>query len=401
MKTPSLASHKLCTGCGACAAVCQLEAIIVEHESDGHYYPHIDSSICVGCLQCEKVCPIQGAFKYGCNSMNSTPLKAWNTNYAQRQRSSSGGVFSALATWFIENGGYVSGAIIDKLQIKHIVSSKIEDIRRMQGSKYLQSETVEAFKRILELLPDNKVLFSGTGCQVAGLICLVSKKNTKLLDNLFTIDIVCDGVPSYRLLEKTVDSLNNDNVSIFSFRNKTKGWSKTPKELTLMVDGEKRCIGEHNLMIQGFNKSLTSRYSCYDCKYAFTDRKSDITIADFWGLQNESDENLFNGVSLVLVHSSKGRQALASSNIHFSSVSWPEATRSNFRVYYGEKRGFADTWLHRNIGYLFDHFSYKNLLCLYGVTPKSRYDILGRIVHLWYQRKIEKVKKEINKHKLV
>lgn len=401
MKTPMLASHKLCTGCGACAAICQLGAISVERENDGHYYPHVDHRVCVGCSQCEKVCPVQSAFEYGNNSMLSTPLKAWNNNDEQRLRSSSGGVFSALAYWFIEQGGYVSGAIIDKLQIKHIVSRDIKDISRMQGSKYLQSETTEAFKRILELLPDHKVLFSGTGCQVGGLLCLVRKKNPELLSNLFCVDIVCDGVPSYRLLEKTIESLHCNDVSIVSFRNKSKGWNKTPKELILSVDGVEKNLGEANLMICGFNKSLTSRYSCYDCQFAYTDRLSDITIADFWGVENESDENLYNGVSLAIVHSTKGQQLLDDANIQTSLVEWSEATKVNFRIYQGKKYGFDNTWLRRNLGFLFDRLPYSDLNRFYGAALKSRFDLVGRAVHRWYHRKAKKMKKSINKNKLV
>ena len=401
MKAPVLAPSKQCTGCGACAAACKFSALSLRMLSDGHFYPTVNADECVGCLQCEMVCPIQSSFEYGCNSMLSFPQKAWNKDDGQRMRSSSGGVFSALAFQFIKEGGYVSGAVIEGLSIKHIVSSNAEDIIRMQGSKYLQSETTEAFKQIMELLPVHRVLFSGTGCQVAGLLCLVNRKSPKLLDNLFCVDIVCDGVPSYKLLEKTVESLHSKDVSLVSFRNKAKGWSHTPKELTLCVNGQEKNLGSANLMIKGFNKALTSRYSCYDCKYAFTDRRSDVTIADFWGLENETEDNLLKGVSMVIVHSDKGKQMMADANIQYSRVDWSMAVSKNFRLYQGEKYGFTDTWLRRNLSLLFSHFSYKTLMSIYAASPTSQFDIIGRIVGVWYKMKNEKMKREISNNVII
>lgn len=401
MKTPVLASSRLCTGCGACAAACKFGALELQRLSDGHFYPVVNTESCVGCLQCERTCPVLSGYEYGSNSMSSSPYKAWNKEDNQRLKSSSGGVFYALASQIVREGGYVSGAIIDGLEIKHIVSNKEDDLTLMQGSKYLQSSTTEAFKRILQLLPEHRVLFSGTGCQVAGLICLVKKKNPKLLDNLCCVDLVCDGVPSYRLLEKTVESLHSKKVSLISFRNKAKGWSRTPKELTVSIDGQEKNLGSSNLMIKGFNKALTSRYSCYDCKYAFTDRQSDITIADFWGLENESEDNLFKGVSMVIAHSGKGRQMLAKSNIQFVPVEWSMAIGKNFRLYQGEKYGYTDTWLRRNLNFMFDHFSYRTLMRIYAVSPKSGFDILGRLVGNWYKKKNEEMKIQISKNKII
>lgn len=400
MKTPNLATREQCTGCGACSAVCNNNSIFVGRERDGHYYPKINQQVCIGCLQCEKVCPICSSFEYGSNCLISKPLKAWNNNNNQRLASSSGGVFSAMAYQFIREGGYISGAVVDKLTIKHIVTCELGDISRIQGSKYLQSETVEAYKRIVELLPTTKVLFSGTGCQIAGLLCLVKKKCPNYMDNLFCVDVVCDGVPSYRLLEKTVETIQSDDVAIVSFRNKSRGWNKTPKELILKINGIDTNLGEDNLMICGFNKSLTSRFSCYDCKFAFTDRISDATIADFWGLENETEENLHKGVSLVVVHSQKGYELLKRANIQFASVDWAMATNKNFRLYQGRKPSFADTWLRKHICYMFDHFSYNTLFKFYGVSLSSRYDVVGMLIRSWYRGLNKKMKHFMKNNKI-
>lgn len=401
MKTPVLALSKLCTGCGACAAACKFGALELKRLSDGHFYPAINPEVCIGCLQCEKSCPVLTGFLYGSNSLKSSPQKAWNEDDAQRMKSSSGGVFSALASLFVKSGGYVSGAVIDGCEVKHIVSNNEDDIISMQGSKYLQSQTTDAFRRIVKLLPKHRVLFSGTGCQVAGLRCLVKRINPELLDNLLCVDLVCDGVPSYRLLEKTVESLHSKDVKLVGFRNKANGWNRTPKELTVCVDGKEKNLGSSNLMIKGFNKALTSRYSCYDCKYAFTDRRSDITIADFWGLEDETEENLFKGISLVIIHSDKGNHILAESNVQYAPVEWSIAMRKNFRLYNGEKYGFSNTWLRRNIGFMFNHFSYSTLMRVYAVSPKSGFDLLGRMVSSWYKKKNERMKREISNNVII
>ena len=170
--------------------------------------------------------------------------------------------------------------------------------------------------------------------------------------------------------------MHSKDVSLVSFRNKAKGWSRTPKELIVSVNGQEKNLGSTNLMIKGFNKALTSRYSCYDCQYAFTDRRSDVTIADFWGLENETEDNLFKGVSMVIVHSDKGKQMLAEASIQYSRVDWSMAVSKNFRLYQGEKYG-------------------------YTASPTSKFDIIGRIVGHWYQRKNEKMKRQISNNTLI
>ena len=208
-----------CSGCGACYNACPTNAISMQQNEEGFLYPVVDETKCSNCGLCKNICPVINLTYKNKSIPKCYAFKATNKI---RQKSTSGGAFAVLAKHFIENEGYVAGAIwTDDFLVKHIVSNKIEDIEKMKKSKYLQSEIGDCYKKIKQLLESNiKVLFSGTPCQVAGLKAYLKKD----YDNLFSLDLVCHGVPSSKVFQKYLQELldNNEQILSFDFRHKKK-----------------------------------------------------------------------------------------------------------------------------------------------------------------------------------
>lgn len=325
--TPQLATYKECTGCFACAEVCPQNAIDTFINFEGHFEVSVDPNKCIHCAKCEKVCIIAKE-KYGCNDLSQSSIYAgYATDVNLRRNATSGGVFAAIAKMIIENGGAVAGASFDGTYARHILINRIEDIEKLQGSKYTPSSMKGIYKEIESVLPNRKVLFSGTGCQVAGILSYF--EGNSHLNNLITVDLICGGVPSIELIRKFN---KNNNCKIKSFRNKNK------YELSVeSVEGDIKVISGKNLPIDGFAYEMTNRLSCYDCQFAFCHRKSDITIGDLWDyavLPGEHEK----GVSMVLLHSEKARDIISSTpNVYLEDVPW-QVIKKNYRVVYGKGR---------------------------------------------------------------
>lgn len=318
--------HKYdCCGCSACMQICPKKCISLKEDNEGFLYPSIKSSDCIDCHLCERICPIMNV---------SSPQKdvsvfaVINSDEEIRMQSSSGGVFTLLAQKVINEGGVVFGAKFnDKWEVVHGYSETLEGLSQFRGSKYVQSELGNCFIEAREFLNDGrKVLFSGTPCQIAGLHNYLRKH----YDNLLTVDFVCHGVPSPGIWRKylyeefnhsalygaaagknTVLSSSLNAMPVITgieFRDKTlNGWkkfsfvvrgksaSKADKNSVLLSDMHK-----DNLYMKGFLRNIYLRPSCYHCAFKSFRSQSDITLADFWGVEKFYPEmNDDKGVSLV------------------------------------------------------------------------------------------------------
>ena len=308
---PQLASKETCTGCAACGNICPHDAITLRPNEEGFLQPSVNPEKCVECKLCEKACPI----------VNGKDLKhpevtqvyaLWDNR--TRTESSSGGAFSAFARGVLDKGGVVFGAAwTDEFTCGHIECTSAEELSRLRGSKYVQSDINNTFKAAKAALTEGKpVLFTGTPCQIAGLRSFLLKP----YPNLLTIDIVCHGVPSNVLFKNYISKLKAEypqyrEATGFSFRN-LKGWGLQPGVL-LQDKSMKHLSGIPNLYMHGFNRGMIFRESCYDCHFNGLSRVGDLTIADFWGLGRQGTpfgHNQTQGVSLVLANSEAGRQAL-------------------------------------------------------------------------------------------
>ena len=295
-----------CTGCMACKNICPRNAIRVK-EKDGFCYPEIIEEYCIGCNLCEKACPV-------CNYVEEKEKKVYayackNNNEKIRMESSSGGVFTLIASWIINSGGVVYGvAFNEKFETEHVRIDQIEDLSKLRGSKYIQSKIGSTMKEARkDLLEGRKVLFTGTPCQIEGIQTFLGKD----YDNLYLQDLICHGVPSKKIFEKYMQYQQEKNGEIekFSFRNKeNKGWNNYQVHI---VGKSKEEYIDHSKdsFMNFFLTDIALRESCYQCNFKKKYRNSDITLADFWGINEVCPEmNDEKGTSLVIVNSEKGKK---------------------------------------------------------------------------------------------
>lgn len=305
--------NRKCTGCGACFNVCPTKAISMVKNSEGFSEPKIDNEKCIHCGLCDQVCPILN----GTSRESQYPIPkvyaGWNKDEKVRLKSSSGGVFSVLAEYFLKKKGFVCGAAFDeKNKLRHIIISSKKDLTKLRGSKYVQSEIGGVFREIRNLLEEDKsVLFSGTPCQTAGLKNFLKKEYEKLL----VVDIVCHGTPSPVVFEKylkEIERKNNKKITKINFRDKSTGW----KSYSFTLSDEKEDILKEkfseNIFFEGFLKNLYLNKICTSCPYSQFPKCSDITLGDYWGIEGY-DQKLDDpkGVSVIILNNDKGTEYLS------------------------------------------------------------------------------------------
>ena len=301
---PLLADRTHCTGCSACAAACPKDAIALVRDREGFAFPQVDLEKCVRCGICTRTCPML-------QEREPRPLPAafaaWNREADIRRDSSSGGAFSALADYVLEGGGVVFGAALDgKQHLRHTACFRKEDLWRLRGAKYVQSDLEGVFREVRKCLETRQVLFSGTPCQVDGLYRYLGRRP----ENLTTCDLVCHGVPSPGVWEdmaRYIEKKRGRELQTVRFRNKVEGW-KNSHFTAVYDDGT---VDTHPLYEteygRAFGRALFLRPCCHRCPYACMNRPGDFTLGDLWGLRpDELPEQQQLGVSLLLVNTPHG-----------------------------------------------------------------------------------------------
>ena len=392
-----------CCGCHACGSVCARHSITMQEDNEGFLYPVVDTSTCTGCGLCEKVCPVIN------QDEPRKPLKVYgakNRNEEIRRQSSSGGIFTPLAEAVIRDGGVVFGAKFDKdWNVIHAWTDTIEGIADFRGSKYVQSTIGNTYREAREFLKQGrKVLFSGTPCQIAGL----RKYLRKEYENLLMVDVVCHGVPSplvwreyvgevrekiraERVVGKnTVSSFLNDLPVItgISFRDKTHGWKKYgfrlryaayKADVNSVSDSDTGKAHEllqpypENVFMKGFLSNLYLRPSCYDCTARSGKSGSDISIADFWGVQNyypEFDDD--KGIGLVLVNTDKGRKAYEQTNSDSNESTYEQGLNQNPSLEHSVART-------KHVKTFWDNFSLKGMDAVEDIICKMKQGVIIRL----------------------
>lgn len=329
----------LCCGCGACEQICPEGAIHMERDEEGFLYPVIDKKKCTNCGMCERVCPIKNGGYVNKNAFEYPKVyAAYHKDERILTKSTSGGAFTAIAQSFCDNNYVIFGASFDEeMVVRHKFITDIKDISKFRGSKYVQSEVGNAFQAAGKFLEEGKkVLFSGTPCQIAGLKEFIGGGHK----NLLTVDIVCYGVPSPVIFEKYKQHLINkykEKIIDINFREKNKrGWV-TPYVVIKFEDGRIiRDLNVDNPFIISFYKGYSVRPACCSCPFAKVPRVSDITLGDFWGIE-EIDPKFYNkkGNSLVLVNTEKGEKAFSISShyLFLKKEKIEEAKKFNPRLY--------------------------------------------------------------------
>lgn len=298
-----------CCGCFACEQKCPKSCITMQTDKEGFKYPHIEKKKCINCNCCEKVCPIINSTLNG-QPRSIKAYAAYHKDETIRMSSSSGGIFTALAELIINQGGVVFGAAFtEDFGVQHICVETIEKLDQLRGSKYLQSKIGNAYQQAKQFLAQGRiVLFTGTPCQIEGLISYLGKE----YDNLFTQDLICHGVPSPMVWQRYIKFREKkiaSNAKRVFFRNKRYGWKMYSLHFEFKNQLEYAQVYSKDLYITSFLRNWCLRPSCYSCHFKKSNRLSDITLADFWGIENvcpEMDDD--KGTSLVLLHSLKGEK---------------------------------------------------------------------------------------------
>lgn len=319
-----------CCGCSACYNICPKNAITMMEDEKGFKYPVIDKGKCINCGLCEKICPILNEKQKEENKIEA--YACINKNIEDRLNSSSGGIFILLAKEIIKMNGVVFGACFDEqFNVKHTYSEKEEDLKQFMGSKYVQSNIGDSYKKVKEFLDkDRYVLFTGTPCQIEGLKSYLKKD----YDKLYTQDLICHGVPSPKVWGKYLDyqkQKSGENIRNISFRNKEHSWSLFRMKITFDTKTYSENL-RNDIYMKSFLSDINLRDSCYSCSFKKKYRNSDITLADYWGIDgispNMNDEK---GTSLFIIHSSKGRELFdkIKSNLKYESTDLDYALKSN------------------------------------------------------------------------
>ena len=292
---------------------CPQNCISMKEDNEGFLYPDINENACIKCGLCEKVCPVINNIE---KNIEKIPMAyaVYAKDNMIREDSSSGGMFTLLAEKVLEKKGIVFGAAFDdKWQVKHIAIDDANKLYLLRGSKYLQSKIEDTFIQVKNALNKGKeVLFSGTECQIVALKKFLGKEYC----NLITVGVLCHGVPSPKVWKKYLEFREkeaNSKVENITFRNKCSGWKEYSLTIRFKNKEQYSEIFYQDLYMKMFLNNICLRPSCHACRFKELNRKSDITIGDFWGIEqiaSEMDDD--RGTSLVLVHSTKGMEILKS-----------------------------------------------------------------------------------------
>ena len=304
-----------CSGCSACANICLQNAISMQPSKEGFLIPIVNKDLCSKCGLCVKICPVLNLVENDCVK-EPKAFAAKINDEDIRLQSSSGGVFTALAQKVIEENGVVFGAALDKgLNLFHIGVETTEELSKLRGSKYFQSQIGDTYKQVKSLLlKERPVLYSGTPCQIAGLYAYLRNKKYQ---NLVTVDVICHGAPTpklFKIYKQEIEEKNKGILKEINFRNKNKGWkSYSITKVIANNSDEVGCNNEisdtlkDNVFMRLFLKDICLRESCHHCTYSKIPRIADITLGDYWGIQNiHPDFDDDKGTSLVLLNSKTG-----------------------------------------------------------------------------------------------
>lgn len=300
-----------CCGCNACGDACSKQAISFKIDIEGFWYPEVDKDKCINCGMCEKVCPIINIEELKKNDLpRSECYAAEHKNLEVIFDSTSGGLFSALADIMYKTGGYVGGAVFnDDFTVRQYISNNKIDLQRLRSSKYLQSNSVGFYRQVKQLLASGeKVLVCGTPCQMVALRAFLHKN----YENLIIADFICRGINSPKVWLKYIKSFEErygSPVVYVKAKSKEYGWRNLTQKVILADGRHIYETREQSNFTKGYlQTNAYCRPSCYDCKFKGFPRISDITLADFWGIEKiaqSMEKDL--GTSLVMVNSQKGK----------------------------------------------------------------------------------------------
>lgn len=371
-----------CCGCTACYAVCGVHAIRMVRDDQGFQYPEIDNDKCVKCGLCYYVCPSN-------EPHNNMPIECYAAKLKDVHsllKSTSGGLGHALAQYVVSAGGIAYGVICEdtsKIVTQRIVD--LADLDRLRGSKYVQTDPRNTFNEVLQdLKVGKKVVYFGTSCHIDGLLLFLMKKKVDIR-NLLTVDLICHGVPSPMLFEEYIAYISKRRkVRDYLFRTKANGWNGHVHQIIYMDGSREKNTRRVNAFMQLFFSNNCLRPNCYYCNYAGKGRAADITIADYWGIQQSHPEFYDrNGVSLVLINTEKGMRVFKLLyDIEYIETSYEDACRKQANQFAPSKKSgsYDNFWM--------DYKTYGFEYILKKYTDISILEVLKRV----FNRQINRYK---------
>lgn len=319
----TISENAFCTGCGACNNICSVDAITMKFNTEGFLHPFVDSDKCINCGSCTKICPILN-LQNNNNSLLGTYAALANDEI--RFASSSGGAFSVFAKKILQENGVVFGAVwTDEFLVRHSYIENENDLEKLRRSKYLQSDIGFSFRQVKQFLEeDRKVLFVGTPCQIAGLrrfLGLLSET-----EKLITVDFLCFCTPSAELFHRYLEEeFGIDSVKSVEFRHKEHGWKCNSfkielKDGTILKDNPD-WQNTDTFQILYHDAVALRNEICENCRFTDFPRQGDITIGDFWGIeQHDISWNDGKGTSLIMVNNDKANLFLESCKKEFNRI---------------------------------------------------------------------------------
>ncbi len=344
---------------------CPKKCITTEYDCIGHLYPKIDKNLCVDCGKCVGVCPVLNNPK---KNVAKEVWASWALDNEERKTSTSGGAAHIFGSYILSLGGKVYGSAMTDTGIQHIRVENFEDLKRLKGSKYVQSPILNILSSLKEEVAANiPVLFVGTPCQCAAVANYVGKD----FENLYLADLVCTGVPPQKLLW--------EHLNIQGMPNSVRFRDESGTRLTVTENGRatyQKAVWE-DYFLMGFAKHLFFRESCYNCPFADDKRSADITLGDFWGLgiKKPFSHSQKGGVSEIFVNSDKGRRLFEAVseklflerreideakefNPRYNSPSLPHKNKDKFVMLY-RKKGFKKAFKASMVRERLHYFAYR------------------------------------------
>lgn len=307
-------AEKDCVGCEACNQICEQNAISIIENRYGFIYPVIDSEKCVQCGLCLKVCPLENEIIK--NESYKLSFGGYIKDDKVREKSTSGGAFTAICRAFCDKDYVIYGAASNGLRVAHTYVEEIDKIEIFYSSKYAQSRIGNSFNEIKKFLRNGKkVLFSGTPCQIAGLYSFLKGEN---IEKLLTVEVLCTGIPTALFVRKydewCLDEYKS-SIKLFNYRYTNKDrWDDQSTYIEL--ENGKTIITQRwfSSFYSIFLQRLMSRPSCNACRFVSRERVADITLSDLWGADRECPD-LYNkgvGSSWIICNSNKGLEVFKS-----------------------------------------------------------------------------------------
>lgn len=339
VETIGLPSKEDCSGCMLCADACPQKAIHLDLDEFGFWQPVLNTNACSACGICARKCPVNQRERFKCKD----PLKiyaAWCIDIEMRKKSSSGGIFGALAKSFFKRNGSVVGVVWgDQFIPRHSIVERAEDLDAMHGSKYVQSNSEGIYRKVTDLAQTGKeVLFTGTPCQCAAMKSIMEGKSWAV--KVCLCELICHGVASQHLMDAYVRFIfkkTGEKPCDINFRDKHNGWWKSMSCIRFPDHAPLRFERKRDLFKKIYGSAKASRASCYNCSFSTLPRVADITIGDYRGM-NEWPGEAVDGVSCVLINSIKGREVwnTVSGLVTAHEIDLEKAIKRNPRVIKGD-----------------------------------------------------------------